>query len=99
MTQDQVMGLLRQILPIVGTLLAALGFSKIAAGIAGNMDIIIAIAGAVFNVASLVWALIANSKTSIVKSVSAMGEVNSDQLITAIKDPALKQAARDAASP
>lgn len=98
MTQDQMMGLLRQVLPILGTILAALGFGKIAVGIATYTDTIMAIAGSVFNVASIIWALVANSKTSIIKSTSAMPEVDSSKLAAAINDPNLKAAAKDAAT-
>jgi hypothetical protein len=98
MTQDQVMGLLRQFLPIVGTLLVA--FKVVPSNDAAQTltaDILAAV-GAVMALGSFGWTLIANSKSSIIKSASAMPEVNSDKLAAAITDPELKQAAKDGAT-
>ena len=97
MTQDQLMGLLRQVLPILGTLATAFGWltpDKVASLTAN----ILAIAGPLVTLARMVWAWIATSKTSIAASIGA----SSGTVVTPaangtatviIKDPVMAKAA------
>lgn len=95
MSVDQAMALFRQILPILGAL--AVSFGWIAPErVAPLMANVLSIAGPAMIFGGAIWAMIANSKTSIIASASAMTEVDSTKLAAAISDPALKQTAKDA---
>lgn len=97
MTQDQIMALIRQIVPILAGLAIARGYSQ--KDVAQWSDLALQIAGPLLAMGGLVWAYIANRKTSIIKSASQMPEVDSKKLAAAISDPNLKQAASQAATP
>lgn len=72
-SQEQVLGLLRQILPIIGTLLVSLGLMK--PETVGNFtSTILTIAGPVMIVISAIWSLIDKTKTSMVAKVDAMAK-------------------------
>lgn len=103
MTQDQFMGLLRQVLPILGTVFTALGW--VSAGTSSAwMDLILQIAGPAFVLWGVIWAFIANGKGAITQSVAAMPETsvkpgtNGSAVIT-INDPTLAATAIKAATP
>lgn len=91
MTQDQIMALIRQVIPIIGGLLTALGWMspETVAKLAGLAT---QIGGPIVIVAGAIWAFIANSKTSIIASASAMPEVK--EIVVA--DASLAEAAKSA---
>jgi len=68
MTTDQIMGLLRQVLPIMGTMLTVFGISSATA--TATVDLLMTIAGPVTLVASAIWAFIANSRKSVMASAA-----------------------------
>lgn len=68
MTQDQVMALARQLLPILGTLMTVLGFKSATAQ--ATVDLIMQVIGPVFVLASIVWSFIANTRASIMASAA-----------------------------
>lgn len=74
MTNDQITGMLRQVLPIIGTLAAALGWIA-PEKVAPLTATILAISGPVIALGSILWMLVANSKSSIIASAAAMPEV------------------------
>jgi hypothetical protein len=92
MTQDQVMAMLRQVLPFIAGLAAGKGWITTAQA-SDLMALTFQIAGPLMLVGSAIWSYMANSKTSIIKSATQMQEVDSKKLAAAIKDPDLKQAA------
>lgn len=75
MSQDQLTGLIRQLLPVVGTLLGALGWVTPDKW-AGITAFILQAVGPLLVLASLVWSVIANTKASILASAAKMPEVN-----------------------
>ncbi len=89
MTQDQVMGILRQVLPFLGGLAVGKGWLT-TTQVTDLTTLIFQIAGPVMLIGGSVWAFIANSKKSIVQSASQMNEVKS----MTISDPKLAEAAR-----
>lgn len=68
MTQDQLMGLLRQLAPIFGTLLTVFGMKSATAS--ALVDTIMTVAGPIMLVGSAIWAFIANSRGSIMASAA-----------------------------
>lgn len=97
MTQDQMMGLLRQILTVAGTLATAFGWMT-PDKVAYWTGLILQIAGPLALVAGAVWTIIANSKASIASSIGANPgtTVTSNTNGTAtvvIKDPVMAKAA------
>lgn len=97
MSQDQIMGLLRQILPIIGGIATALGWIS-PEKVASLTATILSIAGPVIALAGIVWALVANSKSSIAASIGAMAETRvtptaGGTATVVITDPALAKAA------
>lgn len=68
MTTDQIMGMLRQILPIVGTMLTVFGMSSATAN--SIVNLIMTGAGPALALISIVWAFIANSRSSIMASAA-----------------------------
>lgn len=74
MTQDQFMGLLRQVLPFLGGLAVGKGWLT-AAEFADLSTLVLQIAGPIILVGSSIWAFAANSKKSILTSVGQMPEV------------------------
>ncbi len=68
MTADQLNGLLRQVLPILGTILAVFGMSSATAN--GIVNLLMSISGPLIAVGSAVWAFVANSRSSIMASAA-----------------------------
>lgn len=88
-TWDQVSGLLRQVLPFIGGFAVARGWI--------NAEQLAQYIGAIITVGGVIWALVANSKSSIIASATAMPEVDSKKLAAAIDDPKLKDVAANGA--
>jgi hypothetical protein len=70
MNQDQIMGLLRQFLPIIGGIAVTLGWISPEA-VASLTAKILAISGPVVVIVGLVWSWIANKPTSVAASMGA----------------------------
>lgn len=68
MTQDQLMGLVRQALPMIGSSLVLLGVSATTAQ--AYVNLAMTISGPIIIVASAVWAFVANSRTSIMTAAA-----------------------------
>lgn len=98
MTQDQFMGMLRQVLQGGGMLLTTLGFTALAASFNNWTTIIMSVAGPLFQVVAILWNIKANAKSSIIASATTMPEVDSKKLAEAISDPDLKQVAKTGAT-
>lgn len=78
MTTDQVVGLIRQLLPFMGGLLTAFGFSREdSSSLIANISEIL---GPSATIIGLIWSYEANSKKSILESASKMPEVQQVQL-------------------
>lgn len=97
MTNDQIMGLVRQGLAILGTLATAFGWIT-PDKVASITATVLSIAGPLLMVAGLVWNVIANKQTSIAASLGANDnttvKANSTGGATVtINDPAMAQAA------
>lgn len=88
---DQFMGLMRQLLPVLGTLAVTLGWAT-QETINTWIALILQIVGPLGIIGGVVWSVIANSKSSILQSAAKMPEVKS---IT-ITDPNLANAAKAA---
>lgn len=103
MTQDQVLGQVRQILPAIGWVLIFTG--KISPETWGAfMAVAPQALGAAFILGSAGWALVANTRNSIMKSVAKMPEteVKSDgngHAIITVHDKELSTTAKEAATP
>lgn len=70
MNQDQIMGLLRQFLPIVGGIATSLGWIA-PDKVASLTALILSIAGPLVMLGGIVWAFIANKPTSVAASIGA----------------------------
>lgn len=68
MTQDQLMALARQLLPILGTLLTVFGMSSATAQ--ATVNLIMTIMGPLTLVGSAIWSFISNSRASIMASAA-----------------------------
>ena len=68
MTNDQLMGLLRQFMPIIGTMLTVFGLSSATAN--NLVNLIMSGAGPAMTLYSLVWSFIVNSRASIIASAA-----------------------------
>lgn len=103
MTQDQVLGQVRQILPAIGWVLIFTG--KISPETWGAfMAVAPQALGGLLVLGSAAWALFANTRTSIMKSIAKMPEteVKSDgngHAIITVHDKELSTVAKDAATP
>jgi len=103
LSQDQVMGQLRQILPAIGWVLMLTG--KVAPDTWGAFMAVVPPAfGALLVLGSAGWTLIANSRKSIVQSAAAMPDTTvskngSGQTTITIHDTTLADAALAAATP
>ena len=69
-TQDQYMGQLRQLLPVIGAVLTTLGLVT-PAEFANWSTVILNIAGPILILGSMGWSYVANSRKSIVQSAAA----------------------------
>lgn len=92
MTQDQVMSLVRQIIPFLGGIAVGKGWLT-TAQLADLTNLSLQIAGPLFLIVGSILAFIANSKKSIVASATNMPEVDSKKFAASISDPALKEVA------
>ncbi len=68
MTTDQIMALLRQVMPIVGTMLTVFGLSSATAN--SIVNLVMTGAGPALTLASLIWSFIANTRASIMASAA-----------------------------
>lgn len=100
MTQDQIMGLLRQLLPVLGGIAVALGWIS-PETVASLTAKILAIAGPLAVLAGVVWSWVANKPTSVAASMGA----NTSTVVTpaangtatvTLMDPDMARAAIDA---
>lgn len=79
MTQDQWMGVLRQILPLFGGVLVTLGL--VSQGTINHwIEIAMTIVGPLMTIAGIVWQIVANNKKSILTSAANMPEVKKIEL-------------------
>ena len=86
MSQEQILGQLRQILPVVGTILVSLGVMK--PETVGNLtSTILVIAGPIMIIVSAVWSLIDKTKTSMVAKVDAMAKDPTSPVLGVIMAP------------
>lgn len=76
MSQDQLMGLLRQLLPLIGGLFVGLGWIS-PTFLSHATEIILQVAGPLSIIVGVIWSAIANSKASILTSAAKMPEVKS----------------------
>ena len=90
-TIDQYMGLIRQAIPFIGGVLVAFGAS--ADWVSGAGTDILLIAGPAMTLVGVIWSMVANNKTSIIKAAAKMPETERDGRALIIIDPALAQAA------
>ena len=90
-TIDQYMGLLRQVIPFIGGLLIAFGAN--AGWVSGAGTDILLVAGPAMTLIGVIWSLVANNNTSIIKAAAKMPETERDGRALIITDPALAQAA------
>ena len=79
MTTDQIMGLIRQVLPLLGGVAIAFGWLT-ADQVGALTQKALAIAGPFLMLAGVIWALIANGKASILTSAANMPEVKKIEL-------------------
>src|SRR5258708_2723061 len=68
MTNDQTMALIRQVVPIVGTMLTLLGLSKATTN--AIVDLVMSSAGPAITLGGIVWSYIANSRASIIAAAA-----------------------------
>ena len=95
MTIDQVMALLRQVMPIVGTMLTVFGLSSATAN--NIVNLIMTGAGPTITLASIIWSFIANTRASIMAAAAkpvAPG-VPAPQIVLPPQEAALAQALPD----
>jgi len=95
MTIDQVMALLRQVMPIVGTMLTVFGLSSATAN--NIVNLIMTGAGPTITLASIIWSFIANTRASIMAAAAkpvAPG-VPAPQIVLPVQEAALAQALPD----
>lgn len=93
-SQNQIMGILRQLLPALGAVAVTLGW--VTQEQLGQVTaIILELAGPIMLIAGWALSLKANTKTSIIKAAAGMTETSVTGNIIKIDDPALAQAARE----
>ncbi len=68
MTTDQVMALLRQVMPIVGTMLTVFGLSSATAN--NIVNLVMTGAGPTITLAGIIWSFIANTRASIMAAAA-----------------------------
>lgn len=76
MSNEQLFGLLRQILPVIGGVLVTLGWAK-PASVQLWSDTIMQAIGPAMIIGSAVWSLVSKTKANLVSTVAAMPEVKS----------------------
>ncbi len=95
MTIDQVMALLRQVMPIVGTMLTVFGLSSATAN--NIVNLVMTGAGPTITLAGIIWSFIANTRASIMAAAAkpvAPG-VPAPQIVLPPQEAALAQALPD----
>jgi len=68
MTTDQIMALLRQVMPIVGTMLTVFGLSSATAN--NIVNLVMTGAGPTITLAGIIWSFIANTRASIMAAAA-----------------------------
>ena len=68
MTTDQVMALLRQVMPIVGTMLTVFGLSSATAN--NIVNLVMTGAGPTITLAGIIWSFVANTRASIMAAAA-----------------------------
>ena len=68
MTIDQIMALLRQVMPIVGTMLTVFGLSSATAN--NIVNLVMTGAGPTITLAGIIWSFIANTRASIMAAAA-----------------------------
>ncbi len=68
MTNDQIMAMLRQFMPIIGTMLTVFGLSSATAN--NFVNLVMSGAGPALTLFSLIWSFLANTRASIVASAA-----------------------------
>lgn len=74
MSNEQIMALIRQILPVIGGIAVSFGWFSVGQ-VEGITNTILQIAGPALIVISTIWALVSRTKTSMVAAVAALPEV------------------------
>jgi len=95
MTIDQIMALLRQVMPIVGTMLTVFGLSSATAN--NIVNLVMTGAGPTITLAGIIWSFIANTRASIMAAAAkpvAPG-VPAPQIVLPPQEAALAQALPD----
>ncbi len=95
MTIDQIMALLRQVMPIVGTMLTVFGLSSATAN--SIVNLVMTGAGPTITLAGIIWSFIANTRASIMAAAAkpvALG-VPAPQIVLPPEEAALAQALPD----
>lgn len=73
MSQEQILGLLRQILPVIGTVVTTLGITTPDKFGAISATILI-IAGPIMIIISAIWSLITNTRSSMIAKIDTMAK-------------------------
>lgn len=94
MTQDQITGLLRQLLPVFGGIAIALGWLT-ADQVGKWTGILLQAVGPMSVIGGIVWSLLANSKTAIITAAANMPEVKKVELTTTPEAKSLEAATPD----
>lgn len=94
MNQDQVLGILRIIVPAVCTWLAAKGFSTF-----GDAGVVAQISAAVVGIAAVAWSFHSHTETSKLNAVTAMPEVDKIVVTPSGPNTAAAVAAADTSRP
>lgn len=81
MNQEQVMGLVRQVLLIGGTLAASLGWLS-PEKVAGLTATVLSLVGPVFMVASVIWSAITKTQSNLIATAAAQTDVNGVKLVS-----------------
>lgn len=83
MNQEQVTGLVRQILLIVGTLAAALGWAT-PEKVAGWTATVLSLVGPGFMLASVVWGAVSKTQTNLIATAATQTDANGIKLISKV---------------
>lgn len=92
MSNEQIIGLIRQILPVFGGIAVTLGWFT-SDQVSAATATILQIAGPVLIVVSSIWSLLSKTKASLVATVAAMPEVNSVKTEATVAGAALARSA------
>src|SRR6266404_5843761 len=89
MTTDQIMALLRQVMPIVGTMLTVFGLSSATAN--NIVNLVMTGAGPTITLAGIIWSFIANTRASIMAAKPVAPGVPAPQIVLPPQEAALAQ--------